>query len=310
LESHDGGSDLGQAADRAGAIVSEQIRAMLQAAEARAREIRRNAEKDAREVRRSAAREAGALFRKLEELEAPLDALVTSLRGELDSLSSEFRRQWPADKAVVQVVPDVPQPEAQPEAEQQPEPAEPDAGAEADAEAEPEAGAEAEAEPVDAKHVEAEPGAQPEVADEPKSEVVEDAQVEPEAGKEAVEPETGKEAAEPQPSEAAAMHESSEELQATRESPAVRYHEPEPEGEAPAKKRGLFGWLKRRKSATFITTPGQCAVCYRSLAAGSAEALQQSGWRVSGELGLCTHCQQDGWQLPEGARLPYRRAAT
>jgi hypothetical protein len=91
--------------------------------------------------------------------------------------------------------------------------------------------------------------------------------------------------------------------------------EPEPEAVSAGTsstngKRGKLGWLKRRKSTLFVTTPGQCAVCYRSFAAGSQEALDASGWKVSGELGLCPQCQEDGWQLPEGARLPYRRAST
>jgi hypothetical protein len=85
--------------------------------------------------------------------------------------------------------------------------------------------------------------------------------------------------------------------------------QPVPEGPPFGRKRKRRGWLKRRKSALFITTSGQCAVCYRGFAAGSEEALAESGWKISGELGLCPQCQSEGWQLPEGARLPYRRAA-
>jgi hypothetical protein len=46
-------------------------------------------------------------------------------------------------------------------------------------------------------------------------------------------------------------------------------------------------------SSTFLATPGQCAVCYRSFAAASEEALEASGWKISGELGLCPLCQED-----------------
>jgi hypothetical protein len=81
------------------------------------------------------------------------------------------------------------------------------------------------------------------------------------------------------------------------------------DAEAEDEKGKRHGWLKRRKSALFISTPGPCAVCYRTYAAGGEEELADSGWKVSGELGLCPQCESDGWQLPEGARLPHRRAA-
>jgi hypothetical protein len=71
-------------------------------------------------------------------------------------------------------------------------------------------------------------------------------------------------------------------------------------------KRGLRGLLRRKRP--FITTPGDCAVCHRSVVAGSEQALAASGWVVRGDLGICPQCQSDGWQLPEGARLPHRRA--
>lgn len=41
--------------------------------------------------------------------------------------------------------------------------------------------------------------------------------------------------------------------------------------------------------------------------AGSAENLLLSGWKVSEDMGVCPECQADGWQLPDGARLPFRR---
>ena len=74
-------------------------------------------------------------------------------------------------------------------------------------------------------------------------------------------------------------------------------------------KRGSF--LRRRRSkrpaSTFITVEGSCAICRRNYIAGSEEELARSGWRVSGDIGLCPDCQAKGWQLPEGARLPFRR---
>lgn len=288
-----GQADLTQAADRAGAIVSEQIRAMLEAAERRAEEIRSSAEKDARELRQGAAREAGTLFEKLEALEAPLDALVSSLRGELDSLSTEFRRHWPDDEVITRDGGNGADPAGQTQAspEQEAFTGEPEPAAEEEPEVgetpeEPEAEVE---EPVAEEPVADEPQAEAEPVDEPEAEDAE----EPEAVEEHV-------------------HEHEHDTQVTQASDAVVPPAPEaaqPYQPEPTSKKGPLGWLKRRKSALFITTPGQCAVCYRSYAAGSEEALAESGWKVSGELGLCPDCQNDGWQLPEGARLPYRRAA-
>jgi outer membrane biosynthesis protein TonB len=74
------------------------------------------------------------------------------------------------------------------------------------------------------------------------------------------------------------------------------------------RRRGLLRrMVQPRASRLFVSEPGQCAVCNRTLMAGSEEALQSSGWRVSGDVGLCPQCQSEGWQLPEGARLPFRR---
>jgi hypothetical protein len=262
-------SDLSEAADRAGAIVTDQIRAMLDAAESRAREIRRSAEKEARERREAAAREASALFKQLEAIERPLDALASSVRGELDSLSTEFRRHWTGDDVVMHAVPDA---------------SETQTAGPADAEPEQELHHEEPDAPVDEnveEHVEEAPPAAPEA--EEVVEVPDEEQV----------------------------HEHDEIFDEPVDSTAEVDDVPYSNGaSAPDKKRGLLGRLKRRKSALFISTPGQCAVCYRSFAAGSEEALEASGWKISGELGLCPQCQEDGWQLPEGARLPYRRAAT
>jgi hypothetical protein len=63
---------------------------------------------------------------------------------------------------------------------------------------------------------------------------------------------------------------------------------------------------KPKTKGMFITIEGHCAVCHRSFQAGSAEALASSGWRVSGDVGLCPDCQADRWELPDGARLPVR----
>ena len=71
---------------------------------------------------------------------------------------------------------------------------------------------------------------------------------------------------------------------------------------------GLLSRMGRRgKKGLFVTTPGHCAVCHNTFMAGSEEELRASGWKVTGDVGLCPEDQADGWQLPEGAVLPFRR---
>ena len=65
--------------------------------------------------------------------------------------------------------------------------------------------------------------------------------------------------------------------------------------------------MRRSEERSFVSIQGYCAVCQRAFMAGSEENLEQSGWRVTGDVGLCPECQSEGWQLPEGARLPFRR---
>jgi hypothetical protein len=72
-------------------------------------------------------------------------------------------------------------------------------------------------------------------------------------------------------------------------------------------------WLTSRfggdgeTKGVFISSQGHCAVCQKTFMAGSREALDLSGWRVNGDVGLCPECQSNGWQLPQDATLPYRR---
>ena len=74
------------------------------------------------------------------------------------------------------------------------------------------------------------------------------------------------------------------------------------------KGKGLFSRLRPGGGKRpFINTPGHCAVCQKTFEAGDEETLRQSGWRVNDDVGLCPEDQADGWQLPEGARLPFRR---
>jgi hypothetical protein len=68
---------------------------------------------------------------------------------------------------------------------------------------------------------------------------------------------------------------------------------PQPPAAARRARRGLFG---RRLLP-------ECAVCGRAPRPGE-EALQ--AWHRTGKLSLCPQCQDEGWQLPAGARVPYR----
>lgn len=47
----------------------------------------------------------------------------------------------------------------------------------------------------------------------------------------------------------------------------------------------------------------QCAVCGRTALDGE-EGLEQ--WWRARRLSLCPQCQADGWQVPDGASVPYR----
>jgi hypothetical protein len=85
-----------------------------------------------------------------------------------------------------------------------------------------------------------------------------------------------------------------------RVEPAVQAQPPaEPEGQAPgpgpepARRRPFFG---RGVSP-------RCSVCGRGLRAGEET---RAGWRRTRKLDLCPDCQHQGWQLPRGARLPFR----
>jgi len=73
----------------------------------------------------------------------------------------------------------------------------------------------------------------------------------------------------------------------------------------PAGRRKLFG---RRKQGPFIGRPGYCSVCSRELIVESKEELAASGWLISDGEAVCLSCQEEGWELPEGAPLPLRRS--
>jgi len=97
LASTPAGEDKGifeavEAADRAGSVVSEQIRSIMEAAQARADEIERQAEAESARSRQESAEAATRLLEQIDELEGHLSGLVQSLRREADQLSVSLER--------------------------------------------------------------------------------------------------------------------------------------------------------------------------------------------------------------------------
>jgi cell division septum initiation protein DivIVA len=78
-----------EAADRAGAIVTDHIRSIIDQAEANATEIRRAAEAEADALRQRAAQSASRILERIDALDGPLSELVAGLRREADALTSD-----------------------------------------------------------------------------------------------------------------------------------------------------------------------------------------------------------------------------
>ena len=81
-----------EAADRAGAIVTEQVHSIIGAADASAEGIRRNAQRDAHTMRRNASDAANRVLERLDAIEGPLGDLVAGLRQQTDKLTTEVDR--------------------------------------------------------------------------------------------------------------------------------------------------------------------------------------------------------------------------
>jgi hypothetical protein len=284
-------NDLNEAARRAGYIVTEQIDAILEKAQHEADTIRRDAERDAEDIRHEAVTAATRLLSRLQALEFPLGQLVADLRDETDRVNKELEggahvdsdaTQLPAGDAVGDTSATATDEEAGGrEAEGGDERS--DAGPEVPAAAET-----APDEPVadEPTHTEAEHSADAAAPDEKP-------------------PATGNPFDEdfaPQ-SEAATW-------EATEPSPTTNFPEKDEAAEPEGGGKGtLLGRRKKRLEGLFVTAEGRCAICQRGLKAGSESELARSGWRVSGDVGLCPDCQADRWQLPDGARIPFRRGA-
>jgi cell division septum initiation protein DivIVA len=82
-----------EAADRAGAIVTDHVRSIIDAAESRANEIEQNARKEAESTRRQAHASATRLLERIDAMEGQLGDLVTSLRREADQLAADLDRR-------------------------------------------------------------------------------------------------------------------------------------------------------------------------------------------------------------------------
>lgn len=93
-----GGEDKGifeavEAAERAGSVVSEQIRSIMEAAQGKADEIEREAGEEAERTRQDAAAAASRLLEQIDDMEGHLTGLVQSLRREADQLSARLERR-------------------------------------------------------------------------------------------------------------------------------------------------------------------------------------------------------------------------
>ena len=269
--------ELGEAARRAGTIVTEYIDSIVASAELRAEEIRQAgqrdreagerareageqdkqlSERDAEQVRRDAFESASRVFDRIQALERPLGELVHTLRVELDRVGMELEggSYQPAISA-----------EAESARLSFEEPAV--------------------EEIQDAEEVH-------DVQEVPDVEEVHEAEAVQEQAPAAEAPEEAETPSEP--------------VEPKMFIPGRGRDTPPPPKEKKPKRR-IFGRKDPSPKGVFITTEGHCAVCQKTFMAGSEEEFERSGWRANGDIGLCPDCQADSWQLPDGARLPFRR---
>lgn len=281
--------ELGEAARRAGSIVTEQIDAIVERAERQAQEIRDEAERDGEEKRRVAVASAQLLLERIGGLERPLGELVMSIRGEMERVAGELGSGNHVDAQAAAIPPEADGSQG--------------LGVDGLLHEAPEAP------PVDATEV-TEPESEPEEPlTPPQSSTPED---EPEAmASPEIEPDAaGTPDDEPSENDPSAYPRNPRDARP----PAIPVTFPSASKSASEGKpsRGLRMRLssKRTKNGIFISKEGHCAVCQRAFMAGSVENLELSGWRVSADVGLCPDCQSEDWQLPDGARLPFRRGGS
>lgn len=82
-----------EAADRAGAIVTDHVRSIVEAAQSRAAEIEQSAKQEAEEMRRQAHASAVRLLERVDAMEGQLGNLVSNLRREADQLAADLDRR-------------------------------------------------------------------------------------------------------------------------------------------------------------------------------------------------------------------------
>lgn len=70
---------------------------------------------------------------------------------------------------------------------------------------------------------------------------------------------------------------------------------------APARRVGR----RRRQSRKHTAV---CVVCKRTVEGESWTRLAADGWVITDDTALCPDCRREGWQLPEGGGLPFRRS--
>lgn len=82
-----------EAADRAGSIVSEHVRSIIDAAQKRAAEIDRTAQQEAESIRTEAYEAAQRVLERIDALEGQLGSLVNGLRDEAGNLTGSLDRR-------------------------------------------------------------------------------------------------------------------------------------------------------------------------------------------------------------------------
>jgi polyhydroxyalkanoate synthesis regulator phasin len=82
-----------ETAERAGTIVSDEVEAIMEQAEANADEVRRNAARDTENLRSDAAGAGSRVVERIEALSGSLTEHVEELRREVDSLQAGARRE-------------------------------------------------------------------------------------------------------------------------------------------------------------------------------------------------------------------------
>lgn len=82
-----------EAAERAGSIVTDHVRSIIDAAQARARETELEADQEAERVTTEASETAGRVLERIGSLEDGLGSLVNDLRTEAGRASDDVDRQ-------------------------------------------------------------------------------------------------------------------------------------------------------------------------------------------------------------------------